>query len=84
MEATTTLRLTGSATVMKRPLLDLAAWLPPHGVERRSELVSDEWLAGELARDANPDRIVELDPGHHPLGEPQPIHKIAAAGFDPI
>lgn len=70
--------------MVKRPLLDLAAWLPPLGVERRSELASDEWLAAELARDADPDRIAEIDPGHHPLCEPPFIHKITAAGFEPI
>lgn len=69
---------------IKRHLLDLAAWLPPHGVERWSELVSDEALAVELARDHSPDRIVELEPDYHPLGEPPMIHRITAAGFDPI
>lgn len=69
---------------MKRYLLDLAAWLPPHGVERRSELISDECLARELAWDPNPDRVVALKLGYHPLGEPLIVHKITADGFDPI
>jgi len=45
---------------MKRYLFELCAYLGEAGVERRSPWISDEWLAAELARDPNLDRLVEL------------------------
>lgn len=45
---------------MQRYLFELCAYLGEAGVERRSVWISDEWLAAQLARDPNLDRVVEL------------------------
>lgn len=45
---------------MKRFLFELCAHLGDAGVERRSHWISDDWLAAELARDSNLDRVVDL------------------------
>lgn len=55
-------------TIVQRYLFELCAFLGEAGVERRSPWISDEWLAEELARDPNLDRLVEVpDSGWHPL-----------------
>lgn len=53
---------------MKRFLFELCAHLGERGVERRSRWVSDEWLALELAKDPNLDRVVSV-----PRGESFPL-----------
>lgn len=67
---------------MKRSLFELTAWLPPKGVERWSEWVSDEWLAEELRLNPDPSRLVEFEPGYYPLGEPPMVHKVTVEGYD--
>jgi hypothetical protein len=70
--------------LVKRYLFELTAWLPPQGVERWSSWVSDEWLASELRRDPDSDRVVEFEPGDYPVGTPPIIHKVAVEGYDTI
>lgn len=72
---------TGGASA-KRFLFELAAWLPPKGVERRSEWISDAWLSGQLLQNPNPDRLVEFELGDYPFGDPPMVHKIAVEGYD--
>ncbi|RYY22563.1 MAG: hypothetical protein EOP62_22915 [Sphingomonadales bacterium] len=57
----------------KRPLIDLCAYLGDGGVERRSTLVSDEWLGSEIARDPWLFRVVEFEPGYYDLQAEGPI-----------
>lgn len=45
---------------MQRYLFELCAHSGEGGIERRSKWISDAWLADEIARDPNLDRIVEL------------------------
>lgn len=45
---------------MKRYLFELCAYAGEAGVERRSHWISDEWLAAEIAREPNLDRLVDL------------------------
>lgn len=45
---------------MKRYLFELCAYTGEAGTERRSHWISDGWLAAEVARDRNLDRIVDL------------------------
>ena len=45
---------------MKRYLFELCAYTGEAGFERRSRWISDEWLAAEVARDPNIDRLVEI------------------------
>lgn len=52
---------------MKRALIDLCAYLGDAGVERRSPMVSNEWLGAEIARDPWLFRFVEFEPGYHDL-----------------
>lgn len=55
--------LTGDSckvALIKRYLFDLCAFMGAAGVERRSEWISDAWLAVELARDSNLDRLVDI------------------------
>lgn len=52
---------------MKRALIDLCAYLGDEGVERRSTLISDEWLGAEIARDPWLFRVVEIEPGFFDL-----------------
>lgn len=66
---------------MKRYLFELAAWLPPRGVERRSVWVSDEWLSAELTREPCLDRVVEFEPGNHPISDLPVVHRIAVEGY---
>lgn len=54
-------------STMKRALIDLCAYVGETGVERRSTLVSDEWLEAELARDPWLFRVVDIDVGHYDL-----------------
>lgn len=51
----------------RRPLIDLCAYLGDGGVERRSTLVSDEWLGSEISRDPWLFRVVEFEPGYYDL-----------------
>lgn len=55
------------APTMKMALWELCAYLGEKGVERRSTLISDEWLGAELARDPWLFRIVEFEPRWHEL-----------------
>ena len=52
---------------MKRALIDLCAYVGAEGVERRSTLISDDWLAAEIARDPWLFRVVDFEPGYHEL-----------------
>lgn len=45
---------------MQRYLFELCAYTGEAGVERRSPWISDAWLAAEVARDSDLDRIVDL------------------------
>ncbi|WP_426051571.1 hypothetical protein [Brevundimonas sp. SL161] len=45
---------------MKRYLFESCAYTGEAAVERLSHRISDEWLAAEVARDPNLDRIVDL------------------------
>ena len=54
-------------TTMKRALIDLCAYVGAEGVERRSTLISDDWLAAEIARDPWLFRVVDIEPGYHEL-----------------
>lgn len=54
-------------TTTKRVLIDLCAYLGDAGVERRSTLVSDEWLGSEIERDPWLFRVVKFEPGYHDL-----------------
>ena len=58
---------------MKRALIDLCAYLGAEGVERRSTLVSDVWLAAEIARDPWLFRVVDVEPGYHELHPSQSV-----------
>ena len=48
---------------MKRYLFELCAYTGEAGVQRRSRWISDEWLAAQVARDPNLDRVVDLPIG---------------------
>lgn len=61
---------------MKRYLFELTAWIPTKGVERRSEWVSDDWLATQLRSDPNLDRLVEFEVGAFPLEQPPLFHVV--------
>lgn len=63
---------------MQRYLFELTAWFADRGVERWSTLVSDEWVATELRRDPNLDRVVTFEPGYFPLGAPPVVHPLEA------
>lgn len=45
---------------MKRYLFDLCAQLRDGTIERRSPWISDDWLAAELAKNPDLDRLVDL------------------------
>ncbi len=52
---------------MKMALIELCAYIGGTGVERRSPLVSDDWLGAEIARDPWLFRVVEFEPGYYNL-----------------
>lgn len=64
---------------MKRYLFELTAYIPAKGVERRSQWVSDDWLANQLTHDPNLDRIVAFQAGHFPLPQPPLYHPFQAS-----